>query len=438
MARLKLATLLVATLSFAACDDDDGDESEAAVTEVRAGDGLTGGGATEVVSLAVDFTKVARTTHGHMFSEITGVPNATTPGATCPAGQKATGVNVAAGTVTCAADLDTDTDTLGDLSCPEGQVAQFKSGAWACGTVAGGGGTVTSVTAGTGLTGGTITTTGTLGVDFTAVASADHMHPETTQTWELVSPTAVEFDGLVGIGRPPTVALEVQDVNANLVLHDLAGGNSAVIVLEDTQASGGPLNLIFRRLDALGQIASTGSIFLAGDNSLAYQTEGTAHRFKISGAKEAMRIAGDSGFVGINTPTPTNFLAVSNGVTTATCDGANWINASTRASKEGIQAFRDDDYRRIRKWLDETEVVWYRYRGDKDPRTRVGLIAEDVPAVLATADRKGISTADAVGFLTAATKQLATENERLQRENQELTGRLSRIEKRLAQLEHAR
>jgi hypothetical protein len=90
--------VVVAGLGLFACDgDDDGDMTGAGITQVRAGTGLTGGGTSAVVDLAVDFNQVAAKTHGHAFSELTGVP----AGGSCPAGQKATGFNIVAGTVTC-------------------------------------------------------------------------------------------------------------------------------------------------------------------------------------------------------------------------------------------------------------------------------------------------------------------------------------------------
>ena len=55
-------------------------------------------------------------------------------------------------------------------ACTNGQVPKSNgSGGWACAADAGGSGTVTSVAAGTGLTGGTITGSGTIAVDTTYV-----------------------------------------------------------------------------------------------------------------------------------------------------------------------------------------------------------------------------------------------------------------------------
>jgi hypothetical protein len=65
--------------------------------------------------------------------------------------------------------------------CGTSQVASWNGGGWSCTTV-GGGGTVTSITAGAGLTGGTITTSGTIAASFagsgaaSTVARSDHNH----------------------------------------------------------------------------------------------------------------------------------------------------------------------------------------------------------------------------------------------------------------------
>ena len=77
---------------------------------------------------------------------------------------------------------DTDNDVLGGLTCANNQVAKWNGSSWACASDAVGTGTVTAVTAGSGLTGGTITTAGTLAVNFggtgasSTVSRSDHDH----------------------------------------------------------------------------------------------------------------------------------------------------------------------------------------------------------------------------------------------------------------------
>ncbi len=128
--------------------------------------------------------------------------------------------------------------------------------------------------------------------------------------------------------------------------------------------------------------------------------------------------------VGIGMTTPKMPLVVSDGTSPdAYCDGNSWITASSREAKRDIKRFSSADYRKVSTKLNKTDVVWYRYKGSKDPRRRVGLIAEDVPEELATADRKGISTADAVGFLMAVVKDQQRQIDELQRKMNRLQAR---------------
>lgn len=65
-----------------------------------------------------------------------------------------------------------DAATVSGLSCTDGQVLKWSGLAWGCGSDSNSGGTVTSVTGGAGLSGGTITGTGTLGIATGGVTSS--------------------------------------------------------------------------------------------------------------------------------------------------------------------------------------------------------------------------------------------------------------------------
>ena len=68
------------------------------------------------------------------------------------------------------ADASVSAAKLASSGCTGGQVLQFSGSVWVCASPAGSsGGTITSITAGTGLTGGTITTSGTLAADTTVL-----------------------------------------------------------------------------------------------------------------------------------------------------------------------------------------------------------------------------------------------------------------------------
>jgi hypothetical protein len=69
-----------------------------------------------------------------------------------------------------------DATTVGGLSCADGQVPKWSSGVWSCAadidTDTNSGGTVTNVATGAGLTGGPVTTTGTISVADGGITSA--------------------------------------------------------------------------------------------------------------------------------------------------------------------------------------------------------------------------------------------------------------------------
>ncbi|MFZ4439041.1 MAG: tail fiber domain-containing protein, partial [Syntrophales bacterium] len=76
--------------------------------------------------------------------------------------------------------------------------------------------------------------------------------------------------------------------------------------------------------------------------------------------------------------------------------GGVWTNASSREYKENIQTLTS---REANQTLDGLNPVRFSYKADKEDR-HVGFIAEDVPDLVATQDRKGLSPMDIVAVLT--------------------------------------
>ena len=85
----------------------------------------------------------------------------------------------------------------------------------------------------------------------------------------------------------------------------------------------------------------------------------------------------------------------------AYCDGYSWVNASSREYKENIEDLTSQD---ALKTLAELKPVSFTYK--KDPANQVvGFIAEDVPEIVATKDRKGTSPMDFVAILTKVVQE---------------------------------
>jgi hypothetical protein len=166
--------------------------------------------------------------------------------------------------------------------------------------------------------------------------------------------------------------------------------------------SGTPAAFVVERTD--GVFAE----FLSGKvNPLFAFKNGT--RFDISEAP-AGRIPGSSwpgiapyltvasgGNVGIGTSTP-EYLIDTGG---AYCDGSSWVDFSSRKGKDDIQ---DLSASAAFETLDGLTPVTFKYKKDLG-KTEVGFIAEDVPELVATKDRNGLSSMDIVAVLTKVVKE---------------------------------
>ncbi len=165
----------------------------------------------------------------------------------------------------------------------------------------------------------------------------------------------------VGVGTDePTQRLEV---NGSVQIHDR---NSNLAGLMITQADG-----------------ETGYIM---HNRASTLTIG-------AGSVDRMTIDRD-GNVGIGSSRPKHPLEMASGAHVTA--GGVWTNSSSRAKKENIAALSLDDALAA---LSRLEPVHFNYKTDRVEQ-HVGFIAEDVPDIVATSDRTGLSSMDIVAVLT--------------------------------------
>jgi hypothetical protein len=82
-------------------------------------------------------------------------------------------------------------------------------------------------------------------------------------------------------------------------------------------------------------------------------------------------------------------------------NGYQWIDGSSQAYKENIRDLSVDE---AMDTLKELSPVKFNYKADSKD-THVGFVAEDVPALVATSDRKGMSPMDVVAVLTKVVQE---------------------------------
>ena len=129
-----------------------------------------------------------------------------------------------------------------------------------------------------------------------------------------------------------------------------------------------------------------------------------------------------SGNVGINTAAVAG-VPISTATGALLTAGGAWLNSSSRERKEHIQALSGAQALQA---LAELRPVTYNYKVDAEEK-HVGFIAEDVPELLASKDRKSLSALDIVAVLTKAVQ----EKSRMVNEQQKmLSNRSARLRKR--------
>jgi hypothetical protein len=120
----------------------------------------------------------------------------------------------------------------------------------------------------------------------------------------------------------------------------------------------------------------------------------------------------DNGNVGIGTINPQHPIHMRGG---AFCDGGRiWRNASSIAYKTDIAPL---ELTTAFETLAGLTPVTFRYKEEEENAIHVGFIAEDVPALVASRDRKGLSALEIVGILTMIVQHQQQEITSLRRDH---------------------
>ncbi|MBV9187573.1 MAG: tail fiber domain-containing protein, partial [Acidobacteria bacterium] len=207
----------------------------------------------------------------------------------------------------------------------------------------------------------------------------------------------INASGFVGVGTAsPSEALTVigavkvngttSTVTANTTSLDYLSGGGRIVVFGASAGTPATFQMVLKSSDS-----TTGTTALAFDSSA---------RLGLGGVTS-----------------PSSPIQHQNGATLSA--GGVWTNASSRALKQDI---RDLDTKDALSVLKDIQPVTYSYKIDPTEH-HVGFIAEDVPDLVATKDRKGLSAMDVVAVLTSVVKEQ-------QKTIDDLKARLDQIEKK--------
>jgi hypothetical protein len=154
-------------------------------------------------------------------------------------------------------------------------------------------------------------------------------------------------------------------------------------------------NIIFSDPDAESNkknkfLSSSGGLLLFG-------------KFDDSRAVRATQaVIDNNGNVGIGLINPDEKLHVDGNIkATGTINGV-MVDLSSREYKENIQDLSLSD---AVSTLKELEPVRFNFKAEKDKDLHIGFIAEEVPALVATADRRGVSPMDIIAVLTKVVQE---------------------------------
>ena len=180
---------------------------------------------------------------------------------------------------------------------------------------------------------------------------------------ETVGANSQVFDNGNQVGIGTTEPKQRLEVNGNIQIHEQ---NSSVAGLMITQSSGETGYIMHNR-------ASTLTIGAGSIDRITIDREGN---------------------VGIGVARPVNPLEMASGAHVTA--GGVWTNSSSRTAKENISELSLED---ALATLAQLEPVQFNYKADA-AEDYVGFIAEDVPELVATSDRQGLSSMDVVAVLT--------------------------------------
>jgi len=157
---------------------------------------------------------------------------------------------------------------------------------------------------------------------------------------------------------------------------------------------------------------------------IGFNSAGAYYYMSVFGLGSNRLVFNSKGYLGVGTTTPSNPLQMASGAYCTT--GGVWNNASSRKYKTDIKQLTAE---KALNTLTELKPVEFAYKVDKEEK-HLGFIAEDAPALVATKDRKGMSSMDVVAVLTKVVQEQQKTVQEQKATIAELSRRLAVVEKR--------
>jgi len=161
----------------------------------------------------------------------------------------------------------------------------------------------------------------------------------------------------------------------------------------------GPLATFFRTGDGDAEIQIGQSTAVNEAAVIGFNQAGAYYYMSVYGLGSNRLVFNSNGYLGVGTTTPSYPLQMASGAYVTT--GGVWTNASSREYKKDIKRLSTQKAIDAMKQLDPVE---FSYKNDSQEK-HVGFIAEDAPELVASKDKKGISSMDVVAVLTKVVQE---------------------------------
>ena len=212
--------------------------------------------------------------------------------------------------------------------------------------------------------------------------------------------TALGEDRLIVMDGSGTTTFKVEDDGSVAASGNVAVGttSSSVPLLVQTSYTG-HIATFFRKNGNTAEIQIGESTAVNKAAVIGFSQDGEYYYMSVYGLGLNRLVFNSSGYLGVGTTTPSYPLQMASGAHVTT--GGVWTNASSREYKTDVKKLTAE---KATDALTKLNPVEFAYKADSEEK-HVGFIAEDAPELVATKDRKGMSSMDVVAVLTKVVQE---------------------------------